>query len=254
MSPSDNMMVRNFWPALLLLFAMAGATQAAEFTINPLLVNLDRGTRASEILVRNEGSTPLRMQVQASSWHQDANGQDQYEPADGLLYFPRTMEIPPGDSRIIRVGVKAAPVTLEDAYRVFVEELPPGAASAPPGASLLVLLRVGVPVFIAPAQPERKTEITALDLHGATAEWVVANKGNVHVRADRFELTGLARDGTRLFEQPFQERYVLAGAVKVLRFEIPPDQCARLAVLEATVAGEDLDLKRKLDVSPGSCH
>ena len=249
------MLLRNFWCTLLLLIAAAGVTQAAEFTINPLLVDLDRGNRASEILVRNEGSTPLRMQVQASSWRQDAKGQDQYEPADGLLYFPRTMEIPPGDSRIIRVGVKAAPVTQEDAYRVFVEELPPAAAaSAPAGASLLVLLRVGVPVFVAPAQPQRQAEITALDLHGTTAEWVVANKGNVHVRADRFELTGLARDGTRLFEQPFQERYVLAGAVKVLRFDIPQDKCAQLAVLEATVTGENLDLKRKLDVTPGSCH
>ena len=113
---------------------------------------------------------------------------------------------------------------------------------------------MGVPVFVAPLQPESKAEITALDLHGATAEWAVTNKGNVHVRADRFELAGFARDGTRLFTQPFQERYVLAGAIKVLRFPIPAAECARLAVLEATVAGESVDLKRKLDVTPGSCR
>src|SRR5208282_1852193 len=144
MSRSNNMQARRFWPFLFLLFASAQAPEAAEFTINPLLVDLDRTNRASEILVRNEGSTQLRMQVQAMNWRQDANGQDQYEPADGLLYFPRTMEIPPGDSRVIRLGVKAAPVTVEEAYRVFVEELPPAEPATPaPGASLQILLRVG---------------------------------------------------------------------------------------------------------------
>jgi fimbrial chaperone protein len=247
---------RCFWLVLVVLAASAPRLEAAEFTINPLQVYLDRSSRASEILVRNDDSAPLRMQVQAMSWHQDADGRDQYEPADGLLYFPRAMEIPPGDSRIIRVGVKAAPVALEDTYRVFVEELPPAVAKtpAPAGASLQVLLRVGVPVFVAPAQPDRKAGITRLELRGGTAEWVVANTGNVHLRAEQVELVGVARDGTKLFEQPFQERYFLAGVVKTLRLDIPPEKCAQLAALEAAVVGENLELKRKLDVAPGSCR
>jgi fimbrial chaperone protein len=250
------MLERSFWLALVVLVALASRVDAAEFTINPLQVQLDRTKRASEILVRNDDTTPLRMQVQAMGWRQDAEGQDQYEPAEGLLYFPRAMEIPPGDSRIIRVGVKAAPVSLEQTYRVFVEELPaagPGAAR-PPGTSLQVLLRVGVPVFVAPAQPARKADITRLELRGATAEWAVANMGNVHLRSEQVTLVGIARDGTRLFEQQFQERYFLAGVVKTLRFDIPPEKCAQLAALEATVSGENLELKRKLDVAPGTCR
>lgn len=238
------------------LCAWGSATRAAEFTINPLHVTLDRATRASEILVRNDDSVPLRMQVQAMNWRQDADGQDQYELADGLLYFPRTMEIPPGDSRVIRVGVRAAPTAREDTYRVFVEELPPAvpASAAPSGTSLQVLLRVGVPVFVAPAQSDRKAEITRLELRGTSAEWAVVNMGNVHLRAEQVALTGVARDGSKLFEQSFQERYLLAGAVKTLRFNIPPEKCAQLAVLEAVVVAEDLELNRKLDVAPGSCR
>ncbi len=249
------MLKRRLWPILVVLAAMVPATEAAEFTINPLQVALDRTSRASEILVRNDDSVPLRMQVQAMSWHQDAQGQDQYEPADGLLYFPRAMEIPAGESRIIRVGVKAAPVAREDTYRVFVEELPPtGPANVPPpGATLQVLLRVGVPVFVAPAQPDRKAEITLLTLRGTTAEWIVANTGNVHLRAERVQLVGLARDGSKVFEQTFQERYFLAGVIKTLRFDISHDMCAQLGALEAVVVGENLELKRKLDVVPGSC-
>jgi len=248
--------MRNFWLIAVALAGLARATQAAEFTINPLQVTLDRATRASEIAVRNDDSAALRMQVQAMSWRQDASGQDQYEPADGLLYFPRAMEIPPGETRIIRVGVRAAPATIEETYRVFVEELPPATPATPVAgsASLQVLLRVGVPVFVAPAQANPKTEITRLELRGATAEWVVANTGNVHLRAERVELTGVARDGTTLFTQPFQERYFLAGVAKTLRFDIPPEKCSQLAALEAAVVGENLDLKRKLDVALGSCR
>jgi fimbrial chaperone protein len=250
------MLKRSFWLCLVVLLALAPRIEAAEFTINPLQVHLDRTSRASEILVRNDDTIPLRMQVQAMSWRQDAEGQDQYEPAEGLLYFPRAMEIPPGESRIIRVGVKAAPVTSEQTYRVFVEELPPAgpAAVRPPGTSLEVLLRVGVPVFVAPAQSDRKADITRLELRGATVEWAVANTGNVHLRSEQVALVGIARDGTKVFEEPFQERYFLAGVVKTLRFNIPPEKCAQLAALEATVSGENLELKRKLDVAPGSCR
>lgn len=241
---------------LLALSAWVPALEASEFTINPLLVSLDRSNRATEIVVRNDDSVALRMQVQAMSWRQDAEGKDQYEPVDELLYFPRAMEIAPGESRIVRIGVKAAPVTREESYRLFIEELPPPAPTSPDpqGASLRVFLRVGVAVFVAPVQADRKAEITRLDLRAGKVEWAVANTGNVHFRSDRVEIVGVARDGTRAFAQEFPERYFLAGVVKTLRFDIPREACGRLAALEASVVGENLDLKRKLDVNPSACQ
>lgn len=240
----------------MLIAAWAPAPFAGEFTIAPLRVTLDRGNRASEISVRNEGTEPLRMQIQAMSWRQDSAGKDQYEPAEGLVYFPRALEIPPGESRLVRVGIRAAPVTQEETYRLFVEELPPpGPASAPTaGATVRVFLRVGVPVFVAPAVAERKIEITRLEMKGARAEWTVANQGNVHVAADRVQITASARDGTPLLTQQVQERYFLAGATRPLRYDIAPDLCRRVASVEVSVTGEDLDLRRRLDVGPGSCN
>jgi fimbrial chaperone protein len=240
--------------AVAAVFAWSSALSAGEFTINPLRVNLDRATRSSEITVRNDDTAPLRMQLEAMSWRQDADGKDQYVPAEDLLFFPRAMEIPPGESRIVRVGVRAAPVTREEAYRLFIEELPPAAAeAAPQGASLRIFLRVGVAVFVAPAQAKPAAEITRLDLNAGVAEWSVANSGNAHFRTDAVELAGLSRDGTPLFVQSFPERYFLAGTAKTLRFDVPRDACRQLAALEASVAGENLALKRKLDVDPARC-
>lgn len=241
---------------LAVLAARAPALHAGEFTILPLRVMLDRAARAGEITVRNEDKAPLRVQIEAMSWRQDADGKDQYEPADGLLYFPRAMEIAPGESRIIRVGVRAAPVSREESYRVFIEELPPATPqSAPPGtATLRVLLRVGVAVFVAPAQIERKGEIARLAVQGRSAEWAIVNTGNVHLRAERVQLAGYSRDGTELFVHEFPERYFLPGATKTLRFDLPRESCGRLATLEASALGENLDLRRKVDVDPASCR
>jgi fimbrial chaperone protein len=240
--------------AVFVLAVWAPAIVAAEFAILPLRVALDRTDKAAEVVVRNDDKTPLRMQVQAMGWRQDADGKDQYEPAEGLIYFPRTLEIPSGESRIVRVGIRAAPVTQEETYRLFIEQLPTAdQAPAPAGATLRVLLRVGVPVFVAPAQADRKAEVARLDMKAGQVRWTVANAGNVHFAADRVELAALARDGTRLYARQFQERYFLAGVTKSLQAEIPPELCAQVAALEASVVGDNLDLRRRVDVEPGSC-
>ncbi len=229
---------------------------AGEFAILPLRLHLDRSTRAGEVTIRNQDTAPLRMQAQAMTWRQDDDGKDVYAPADDLIFFPRALEIPPGESRIVRVGVRAAPVTREETYRLFLEQLPPAAPEAAPvGASLRVLLRVGVPVFIAPAQAaERKASIGGPEIQAGQVRWSVANEGNVHFVADRVEMKALARDGTTLFTRQFQERYFLAGARKPLLSELPRESCAQLAAIEVSVAGENVDLARKVNVEPGACN
>jgi fimbrial chaperone protein len=239
-----------FGPAL-----FAPPSQAGEFTILPLRVELDRVNRATEVVIRNDDKAPLRMQAQAMAWRQNADGKDVYEPADGLIFFPRALEIPPGDSRIVRVGVRAAPVAQEEAYRLFLEELPPPSLdSAPSGASVRILLRIGVPVFVAPAQIVRKAAISGLEVKGGRVRWTVANEGSVHLIADRIEVTLLARDGTSVDARQVQERYFLAGATRSLQSELPPEICARAAAVEVSIVGENLDLRNRVDVEPSACR
>jgi fimbrial chaperone protein len=242
----------------LLLFALAAwapALAAGEFAIVPLRVGLDRTSRSAEVTIRNDDTLPLRMQVEVMSWRQDAQGNDRYEPADGLIYFPRALEIPPGEARIVRVGIRAAPVTREETYRLFIEQLPPASPEPPPtGATLRVLLRVGVPVFVAPAEAERKAEIAQLVMKGGQAQWTVTNRGNVHFVADRVELVALSRDGTRLHAQQYQERYFLAGVTKSMHAAIPVELCPQVTALRASVLGEGVDVTRRIDVEPGACR
>jgi len=255
--PRYSRMLANRAALLLgiVLGAWTPALLAGEFAIVPLRVGLDRATRSAEVTVRNDDKAPLRMQLEAMAWRQDADGKERYEPTDGLIFFPRVLEIPPGESRVVRIGVRAAPVSREETYRLFFEQLPaPGQAAPPPGASLLVLLRVGVPVFVGPAQSERRGQITQLEMKGGEALFTVANVGNVHFVADRVELVALSLDGTRLHAQQYRERYFLAGAAKPLAAAIPRELCLQVAALEAAVVGDDVELKRKIDVGPGACN
>lgn len=255
--PSSFRLLTNLVALLLslVLSAWTPVLLAGEFAIVPLRVGLDRATRSAEVTVRNDDKTSLRMQLEAMAWRQDADGKDRYEPTDGLIFFPRALEIPPGESRIVRIGVRAAPVSREETYRLFFEQLPvPGQPAPPPGASLLVLIRVGVPVFVAPAQSERRGQITQFETKGGQALFTVANVGNVHFVADRVELVALSRDGTRLHAQQFPERYFLAGAAKPLAATIPRELCPQVAALEAVVAGDDVELRQKIDVGPGACN
>jgi len=239
----------------LVLSAWTPVLLAGEFAIVPLRIALDRAARSAEVTVRNDDKVPLRMQVEAMAWSQDAEGKDRYEPTDGLIFFPRLMEIPPGESRIVRIGVRAAPVSREETYRLFIEQLPASGQAVPPrGASLLVLLRVGVPVFVAPVQSERRGQISHLEMKGGQALITVANVGNVHFVADRVELAALSHDGTRLHARQYPERYFLAGAAKPLTAAIPRELCPQVAALEAVVVGDDVELRRKIDVGPGACN
>jgi len=248
--------VRRALPALLAItLACAPLARAGEFSVNPLRVALDQRNKAAEVVIRNDDATPLRMQVQAMGWSQDGEGRDRYEPAEGLLYFPRVLEIPPGESRTVRVGVRAAPVTREEAYRLFLEEMPPpNAPTAASGASLRVFLRVGVAVFVGPASRSTAAETVELGVQRGTVRWSVRNTGSVHVRADRFELVGYASDGSRLFAHEIPDRYVLAGVTKTVQHDLGPEICARLARLEAALQAEGVEARRSLDVAPRSCQ
>lgn len=252
-------MPRNATRSLLCLWGLAlGSISAAyggDFVISPLWVTLSRTVKSTQIEVRNDDTRPLRVQMQPMAWSQDAEGKDQYVDSDALLYFPKAMEIPPGSSRVVRLGPKALPASAEDAYRLFIAELPgPEEAAGTGSASVRILLRVGVAVFVEPLAPKLEGEIASFALRGGAAELTVRNTGNVHFAADRLAIVGLGRDGKPLFETPLRERYFLAGTTKRLRAQIPRAQCGQLAALQAVLVGSGIDLKRRLDASRADCQ
>jgi fimbrial chaperone protein len=244
----------------LLLGALAAATpasQAADFSVSPMIVEFERGVRSAEIEVRNLDQQPIRFQVRGVDWSQDETGKNIYTDSQSLIWFPRALELAPGESRIIRVGVRATPASQEQAYTVFLQEVALGEAQAGKagGAQIRLLLSVAVPVFVPPVKPQPGGAVESAELRGGRLDVVVANGGNRHFSYREAVIVGLGPDGTEKFTQKAPGRTLLAGSRQRFEVRIPQEACRQLRELALTLTtAEQSEIKRRLDVSRADCE
>ncbi len=232
-------------------------TQAADFSVSPMLLEFERGVRSAEVRVRNLDKQPIRFQVRGTDWSQDETGKNIYADSRSLIWFPRALEIAPGESRIIRVGVRAIPATREQAYTVFLQEVALGDARAGKarGAQVRLLLSVAVPVFVPPAKPQPGGAVESVELRGGTLNVVVANGGNQHFSYREAVIVGLDPDGIEKFRQKLPGKTLLAGSRQQLQVKIPQDSCPQLRQLALTLTTpKQIEIKHGLDVSRADCE
>jgi fimbrial chaperone protein len=252
--------LRVFATGALLLGAFAAAmrgSQAADFSVSPMILEFERGVRSAEIEVRNLDQQPIRFQVRGADWSQDESGKNVYSDSQSLIWFPRALELAPGESRIIRVGVRATPASREQAFAVVLEEVAVEAAQAEQarGAQVRVLLSVSVPVFVPPAKPQPGGKVESAELRGGRLAVVIVNEGNRHFSYREAAIVGLAPDGSEAFAQKVQGKTLLAGSRQHLEMSIPQELCRRLKELALTLTTSvQSEIKHRLDVSPARCE
>ncbi len=168
--------------ALPFLFLIQVAT-AASLDVSPIRVKFAAGQRSHVVTVRNTGDDDISVQADPVEWSQDSDGIDVYTPAGTLLVVPRIFTIAPGDEQIVRLGrVSAEAGDTEGSHRVFFTELAPsrGAGEAP---GLSMRLRLGIPVFVAPAsEPEPRLDLVSTEQIPGGVAVVLSNQGNVHIQ------------------------------------------------------------------------
>jgi fimbrial chaperone protein len=236
----------------LVLAALAPlAAGAAEFGVSPIRLYFEPGTRSAAVVVTNDDSRPLRMQLRLMQWTQDADGADVHADSDELIYFPRLMTVPPGEKRLVRVGLKSPAGAAERTYRLYLDELPagPDAAALPAASGLNFTIRFALPVFLPPAAAAKPAgAIESLTLSDGKLRIAVRNTGNRHFRIASLE----ARSGRDSLAS-VAGWYLLAGAGRIHTIEIPAEVCRGLRRLDVTVKAEELSLERGLDVEPRMC-
>jgi len=236
--------------AILALAAILHAAPAAagEIEIAPILVELGAQVRTAIVTVRNAGPASMRYQVRAFEWDQAPDGQMVLAPATDLVLFPPLLELQPGESRNLRVGTSAAVGARERSWRIFVEELP--RADQADASRVQVLTRVGVPVFLAPAEKESRGEVSLRAREGGRVRFAVRNTGTVRLRPLGARFALVAADGKLLFEKVLDAWYVLAGGERVYEVEVPADACARAAEVVAAATLETSTIEAR---APGGC-
>ena len=237
-----------------LLLAASEPAGATTFTVNPTRITLSRTARSTLLTVRNEGDTPVRIQVTAHAWSQRLGGEMQLDDTTDLIVFPTLFALAPGGERKVRVAGAVAAGPAEKTYRVFVQELPPEAGAEGGVAGVRMLTRMGIPVFIQPDEPSARAGLRGLVLADGRFAFRVENLGNVHFLPADVRVIGSSEAGERIGARSTHGWYILAGGAR--GFELPLDDwadCQRVRRLTVEVEVSGIVLEESLQTPQGVC-
>ena len=238
--------------ACLALVSTSLAAQAGEFRVSPIRLHLANGTRTGVIAVSNDGGTPLDFQARVTLWTQDAAGQDRYEDTQALVYFPRQFRVPPHEKRVVRIGYRSPALKTEQAYRLFVEEIPDSSQRSK-RTSVRVAVRFGVPIFVRPPSLDVEARIGGLAVKDGRAQATVRNSGPVHFRIAGVRFRALGADGAVKWEHTVQGWYLLPGAQREYAATLPAQACRAARTLRVDLLGDKLNATSEVALKPELC-
>jgi len=202
---------------LVVLVPTSAVHAAASLVVRPTRVVITEDQDIVAITVDNQGDTETAIQMQLMKWSQ-RDGEDVYEPSDdmGLMACPPLFVVGAGSTQIVRVGLEQDRKNWnsEEAYRLFIQEIPPEPAEGETGVQ--VALRIGVPVFLPPKDFSQPNLTWHMESRGAAGLWMtVSNSGTVHALVSGVQLS--SRSGFRFAASAHQ--YVLPGATMSWRLD-----------------------------------
>ncbi len=154
--------------------------------------------------------------------------------------FPTLLSVPPGASRILRVGTLSAPEAQEATYRLLVTELPKGDG---PKGQIAMRLRMSIPVFLTPKGATAEPALSELAVVDGAVQVTLRNTGTAHTRARTVRLTAEAADGTALLDRALPAWYLLAGDSRPYAVPLPAHICAETTRLRVAVETLDAHLQ-----------
>ena len=243
-------MLRLFLAAVFL--ATPPSLVAATYTVNPTRVYLSARTTSALMTLKNESPSPLRMQLRARRWDQSRTGEMQLAPTEDLIVFPSLLTLAPGEERKVRVATSLPFGQVEKSYRLYVEELP-AVAEDKEGASVRILTRMGIPVFLQPARPSATAVLQGLGLKDGRLGFELANTGNSHYIPESIVVRGFTASGQPVAEWPVSGWYVLAGGTREFAVALARPACETVRSLLVEITIGQTVLKSPLTTPGGAC-
>lgn len=171
--------------------------------VSPVLLDITAPGATSTLTLRNEGGMAITVQTRSFRWTQQG-GQEQLARTKDVVVSPPSTRLEPGATQTIRViRTSKAPVTIEEAYRVIVNEVP-DQSRLRSGVAFATELRI--PVFFTPRGATSPDVAWSLQNAGNATVLVAQNRGGTRLR-----IADLRLDGGKV-SRPGLLGYVLAGA------------------------------------------
>lgn len=227
---------------LCVLTACTMPALAGRFSVAPIRVDLTSGVRIGAVTVTSEDDRALVFRNSPSRWTQSADGSDAYAPTSDLVVTPPLLRVEAGAPRIVRIGTVREPGDVERSYRVFLEEQAPSNLEGT-GATVAVVIKFGVPVFVAPRTVRAAGSAEVVERKAGRIALQIKNTGNVHFNVEAITANGIA-------VKDVSSWYLLPGTARRYDLAIPRDACAgptldlrvqaTRTVLAASVASSDV--------------
>lgn len=240
----------TLYSVLFFLFVPA-LSSAGNFSVSPIRLNFDDGTKTGVVRVTNKGDESVTVQLNTKKWTQNESGADEYTETTDIVYFPKIVTIGREEERIIRVGYKGKTnVVSEKTYRLYLEELP---VIKPGEMALKFALTIGLPIFISPAKEIKKTSLEKLAFSEGVLSVKVRNDGNRYINVGDITASGLDGKGREVFKTTGEGWYILAGSAKGFNVDIPEQDCQKAHKLDVTVEIEQSLLRGDLVLDKTQC-
>jgi fimbrial chaperone protein len=241
-------LIRSMSLGLATLLASPLPALAGSFSVSPVRVALSAKQPVASVTVRNDGSEPSVVQLEVVGWAQTADV-DVYDPTSELLATPPIFTVPPGGSRVVRIGLRRPPDPQHElTYRLYMQEIPPPLEADFRG--MRVTLRIGVPVFVA-ANAKTKPELKWHTVAAADGKikLSLANSGNEHVKIADLELT--TNSGAHSSGVQRVSTYVLPGQRRewLVQMDGPVATGAAIRIKAHTDSNDELGANLTLDAT-----
>ncbi|MFG6487463.1 molecular chaperone [Roseateles sp. BYS78W] len=204
---------------LLLVTLWSYSVRAADVTLMPVTVRLDRANDRATVQVMNNGQEPVLMQAEAIAWNR-VGGIDVDGPTNDLIVNPPVFTVQPGQTQVLRLGLRRNQELAEEGtYRIVLREVPmprPSDALNVAG-SVRVLVALRVPVYVAPAQVRRGEQWKLSRAANGELLAEVANTGNVHLKVSELRLQGENGQALAQVAQKGGHAVIFPGEQRVFR-------------------------------------
>lgn len=233
-----------------LSFASAG-TQAAQFTLNPTRVHLDRDRASETLTLGNMEDRDISFEVEVKRWRQQADGSWQLTADDGLVVHPLVVTVPAGGKARFRVGTLSPVVAEEEAFRVELLQLPDPRPAQ--GAAVELLTKMSIPVFVQPQGGAVRIELRQPRLARDAVRVDLANIGDRYLAPQDSRLRLLDAQGRIVREESLATGYVLPGAALPLARPLNAGECARIDRIELALAEPAASVAVAVPTGAGRC-
>lgn len=248
---SKGKFIQKFIVFLLLIILFPSEGFTVNFSINPIRIFFEGGKKTDILTIKNESEKIVALQNNAVAWTQDEKGDNIYSPTEDILFFPKLLEINPGEKKIIRIGKKVARSDTEKTYRLFIEEIPDN--SKLETTAVRILMKVGIPIFIAPVKAAASGVIENIELSKGSLRLGVKNEGNTHFIIKSMKVAGTDGAGKEAYAVEKAGGYLHHGKSKEFTFAIPKDVCRTLKTLNVHIDTDRLKMEKQIEIAGEIC-